>query len=385
MLTPEGCRSRRERFWSSLPALSRPDWILLHAPRHLTYFANYYQSPFLFRSQNAGAILLLGADGTSLLIADNLLLPFAEAAHVDELESPIWYRSRESAPQRDALLARSAIDAMRARPGNVLGIDSSVPAVIAESMRDERPGLTLINVGPLIHSQMRAKDSDELTILRRSIRAGEAGFAAAIAGIKPGMTELQAFELVNTACMESAGEPVLVYGDFASGPRTEEGGGGPTTRIIEANDLFILDCSVIIHGYRGDCANTFVVDGGSATEKHREMAAVCLDAMAAGEAALRAEARGRDVDAAVRNVIRARGFGDNFQHHTGHGLGLGHPDPPYLVPESEDTLVAGDIVTLEPGIYVAGVGGMRFERNYFITNGGFECLAHHTLGLEPPA
>ena len=64
-------------------------------------------------------------------------------------------------------------------------------------------------------------------------------------------------------------------------------------------------------------------------------------------------------------------------------MGLGHPDPPYLVPQSTETLIAGDIVTLEPGLYVSGIGGMRFERNYLITDNGYELLTHHALGLTP--
>ena len=71
---------------------------------------------------------------------------------------------------------------------------------------------------------------------------------------------------------------------------------------------------------------------------------------------------------------------EHFPSHSGHGLGLGHPEPPYLVPESTETLQSGDVVALEPGLYVPGVGGMRFERNYLITD-GHETLTRHRLGL----
>jgi Xaa-Pro aminopeptidase len=71
-----------------------------------------------------------------------------------------------------------------------------------------------------------------------------------------------------------------------------------------------------------------------------------------------------------------------FTSHSGHGLGLGHPEPPYFVPESDETLVAGDVVALEPGLYIEGVGGMRYERNYLITPDGFETLSNHALRIE---
>ena len=77
-----------------------------------------------------------------------------------------------------------------------------------------------------------------------------------------------------------------------------------------------------------------------------------------------------------------RGF-PGLSHHAGHGLGMEHPEAPILVPQSTDTLLQGDVVTLEPGLYVEGVGGMRFEHNYVITNSGCERLSHHGLGLHP--
>jgi len=81
----------------------------------------------------------------------------------------------------------------------------------------------------------------------------------------------------------------------------------------------------------------------------------------------------------------ANGLDGHFPSHTGHGLGLGHPEPPYLVPESIETLQAHDVVALEPGLFLPAVGGMRFERNYLITDCGHEMLTRHQLGLTPRA
>ena len=382
LLTAAGCRGRRDRLWSALP--TSPDVILLTAPRHLTYFTGYYPSPFLFSSQNAGAALILGADGSSVLIADNLLRAFADKAHVDRGVSPAWYNGRSSAPPREGLLAQAVSDVLAEFGGSVVGVDATAQATVIEQFRGAHSGVDLAAVGPVIHRLMRSKDPDELAVMRRSMEVGAAGFDAALRGTEPGMTEMQAYELVCTACMEAAGEPVIVYGDFASGPRTEQGGGGPTDRVIRDNELFILDCSAVIEGYRGDFANTFVVGGGRAATRQKEMAAACMDAMAAGEAALRPGALGRDIHEAVHGVFRQRGMDSLFTHHSGHGLGLGHPDPPYLVPDSEDVLLVGDVVTLEPGLYESGTGGMRFERNYLITDVGAEVLSHHHLGLERP-
>ncbi len=108
---------------------------------------------------------------------------------------------------------------------------------------------------------------------------------------------------------------------------------------------------------------------------------LCAAALAAGERLLHRGVAARDVDRAVRGHFEQHGVASAFTSHTGHGLGLGHPEPPYLVPESTETLQLNDVVALEPGLYVPGVGGMRFERNYVITDGPPETLTRHRIGL----
>ncbi len=148
---------------------------------------------------------------------------------------------------------------------------------------------------------------------------------------------------------------MIVYGDFASGPRCErEKGGPPTSRKIEPGDLLLLDFSVIVSGYRGDFTNTFAVGGGP-TPGQRELFEACVGALGAGEAALEA-GHGRPATSMPPFAVTSRRWGSTeyFPTHSGHGMGLGHPEPPYFVPESSDTLQAGDVVALEPGLYVEG-------------------------------
>jgi Xaa-Pro aminopeptidase len=349
------------------------------------YFANYYQSPFIFRSTNGAALLILGADGSSVLVADNMLRAFAEKAFVDESILPDWYRGKTSAPHREGLLVRSVLERLRQCGGDHFGYEaSSVPSGVIEGLRSERSTLRLTPVDPIIHGLKRSKDPDELEVIRRSIRAGEAGHAAAMQLIKPGMTELEAYLIVQQASIRQAGDTALVYGDFVSGPRCEQVGGPPTDRVINKGDLVLLDFSVVIGGYRGDFANTFVCGAKPSAELVRLYTA-CLDALAEGERTIKAGRPAREIDTAVRNSFDAKHLRDSFTTHSGHGIGLGHPDPPYLVPESEDTLVAGDVIAIEPGQYIAGVAGMRFERNYLVTETGFETLSQHALQLDATA
>jgi Xaa-Pro aminopeptidase len=379
MLTQSGCKSRRDRLWARLNP--RPDALVIADPQHLVYFANYYQSPFVFRSNDAGAMLIATPDGKATLVADNLLVGFAEQAHVDEAITPIWYRGVESAPHREAFLYQNTLDVLKKKLTGSrvrLGIEQAgVPGGIATAF----PSAELIDLDPHIFQMKRRKDEDELAVLRLSMKAGEAGFAAALTEVRPGMTEMDFFHLVCRAAMNAANRQAIVYGDFVTGPRTEAVGGPPSDRKIEKGDLVLLDFSTVIWQYRADFANTFVVEG-KPSSRQQELAAACLEALEAGEKALKAGGTGQVVDRAVRGAFEAKHLEQNFPHHTGHGIGLGHPEPPFLTPKSSDNLLAGDVVTLEPGQYVAGIGGMRFERNYLITETGYVLLSKHRVGMN---
>jgi Xaa-Pro aminopeptidase len=380
MLTEQGCRARRERLWKLTAA--DVEWIVITHSRHLTYFAAFAPSPFVFNSQNADAALILGRDGSAILVADNVQEPFLNAAFASEKVMPIWYRCVESPMLRSELLVRAVLDVVqRCKPGS-LGYEASFcPAALADGLRASRPGVRLTNIDPHVHQLRRAKDPDEVCMIRSSMKAATAALLAAMRETRPGMTELDVYRLVARAASETAGRQVLVYGDFVSGPRCQQIGGVPSSRVIQSGELVLLDFSVVIDGYRGDFCNTFVCDG-SPTAKERELYEACFAAMHSGEQILRAGIPCHQVFSAVRNRLAERNVGAFFPHHAGHGVGLGHPEPPFLVPESSETLAAGDVVTLEPGVYLPGIAGMRYERCYLITDAGYEVLSDHPIRID---
>jgi Xaa-Pro aminopeptidase len=318
-LTPEGCAARRSRLWQALPEPC--DVLVITAPESRVYLANYAPSPFVFNTVEAAAALVLWPD-RSILIGDNLLRPFLDRSCVDEVVDLDWYTARKSAPPRRIRLAEGIAEQLSLRWAHRFGVESLGLGSLAASR--------LCILDPLIRTLRRAKDPDELALIGRSVRAGEAAHAEAIAQIRPGFTELDAFLVVQAAAIRELGEQVLVYGDFVSGPRCEnERGGPPSHRVIERGDLFLLDFSVVVHGYRADFTNTFVV-GGEPTPRQVELYEICMEALAAGEALLCPGVPAAHVDAAVRGHFAANGLDGHFPSHTGHGLGLGIPNRPTL-------------------------------------------------------
>ena len=364
MLSADGCRQRRLRLWQELDPKPESDHLRLADPIHLVYLANFFVDPFSLGG-GFGGYLLLRKDGHATVIYDNRLPKSVEQAHVDNRRIVAWYDSQSPAhgPRQLAPLER-------VNPGGA-GLR------IQDRVGDPYAAI-LINT---LAAMRRRKDPDEVGVLRQCMRATEAGHAWARANIKPGMTELDIYCGVNTACIQTARHAVIVYGDFAVSPGPQRRGGPPTDRVLEPGDMFILDYSVVIGGYRSDFTNTLVV-GREPNRDQQRMADLCVQAMAAGEKELRAGAACLSVYQAVRGVFEKAGVAEHFPHHAGHGLGLSHPENPYLVRNANETLLAGDVITLEPGLYIPGHGGIRIEHNYLITEKGYERLSNHSIALK---
>lgn len=379
-LTAQGCRARRQRLASSLAA--GPELQIVADPQFQSSLANYYASPFSFRSSNASALLLVEPDGSGALVVDGNSRPFADDAHVERVVEGPWYDGqRTAAPRRDRLV-EIALQTLADRRLEHIGVDAScAPFGLIEALQRRSQGLRISDIGPDLHRLKRRKDDDELALIEASVRAAEAGLQAARDKVRPGLSEQDVYRLVADAAQRELGQPALVYGDFVSGPRCEAGGGPPSDRAIERGDLVLLDFSVVVRGYRGDLAATFRC-GAPPTPEQERLATACHAALAAGEALLAPGRPAREVDSAVRAALAVHHLERHFRSHSGHGLGLGHPDPPYLVRDSVDVLAERDVVALEPGVYIPGVAGMRFEHNYVITADGCRRLSGHRTDLQ---
>jgi Xaa-Pro aminopeptidase len=384
MLTEHGCLRRRQRLWQAVPP--QMDWLLIADPRHVQYLANFWVQPLSF-SGGERAWLLLERDGPATLLGDNFALRCAaHRPYVDREILETWYDHKHSVVNRDHALLKAlerVVPELEKRPGLVegewlpLGAGEVLPLENVHFSTREEADATLprTDLGTILRSLRRQKEPDEIELLRQCMRAGEAGHARLREILRPGITELEIYLEVQQAAVAAAGRPALVYGDFrAANAEHPKVGGLPTDYALREGDVFTLDYSVVLDGYRGDFTSAVAV--GEPSPGVRELFALCQAALQAGESKLKAGAPAREVHAAVMQPFRDAGRAD-----AGHGLGLAHPEPPILVPESDDFLLAGDVVTLEPGAYVAGIGGLRIEHNYLITEDGFERLTNHVLTL----
>jgi Xaa-Pro aminopeptidase len=355
MLTAEGCRSRRQRF---LERLKPTHPVVLADPLHLRYFANLYVDG-VSSSADFGGLLVLQPDGRATLYHDSKL-PGVGAALVDEKKSLPWYTGQEPETGNRRMLLRTGVEANGGRIHDCVA-DPLAPKVyeITSDMR-------------------RRKDPDEVSLLKTCMKACDVGHAWGRANIKPGMTELEVYSGVANAVYAALGHFTTVYGDFTVSPGAKKRGGPPTPHRLEEGEFFILDYSVIVQGYRSDFTNTICV-GGKPTAEQQKLMDLSLKAIAAGAKELKAGVMCQHVYDAMR--IAFGDMADYFTTHGGHGLGISHPEPPYIVRHSKETLVAGDVVTLEPGLYVDGVGGLRIEHNYLVTEKGSEQLSNHTIAL----
>jgi Xaa-Pro aminopeptidase len=339
------------------------DALVLGDPLHLMYFAGFHVDPFSLGA-DYGGLLVIRRDGHATLFHDNRVPKSTDTAHADERQVVPWYDGQTpgQGPRRLAV-ARGVFDGAMGR--------------VHDHPCDHLGGYLIQTIAEL----RRQKDTDELALLGRCMQATDAGHAWALANIRPGMTELDVYNGVVAACNSAAGQAVIVYGDFAVSPGPERRGGPATHRVLQDGDMFILDYSVVIGGYRSDFTNTLVA-GRQPNSGQKALYDSCMSAMAAGELELRAGASCRAVYEAVRGSFARDGMAEHFPHHAGHGLGLSHPESPFFVRHANETLLANDVVTLEPGLYVAGVGGIRIEHNYRITETGFERLSHHKIALQ---
>lgn len=245
----------------------------------------------------------------------------------------------------------------------------------------ELKGKTKLQIkNALIWELRKIKDEEELELMRKAGELTSEGMRVAYETIKPGVKEYEVageieYAMRKCGCWGTAFETIV-----ASGVRSSYPHGGCTDREIRKGDLVVVDIGAVYHYYRSDMTRTIVA--GKPSEKQKKIFEFVRQAQERAYQAIKHKAKAKDIDATARKVIEKAGYGKYFVHGLGHGVGLEVHEPPTLSPESKDKLTSGNVVTVEPGIYLIGFGGFRIEDTVLVKKRKAEKFTSGPYSLE---
>jgi Xaa-Pro dipeptidase len=219
-----------------------------------------------------------------------------------------------------------------------------------------------------------AKDESEIAKMREAVRIAQDALTATLPSLQVGVSEQAIASTLVANLLRGGSEPELPFFPIvSSGPNSANPHASPSDRTLQIGDLLVIDWGAACRGYFSDLTRTFAV--GTVEPEFETIATLVLQANAAGRAAGRPGIPAGDVDNAARGAIEAGGYGEWFTHRTGHGLGIEEHEDPYMFAENTLILAKGMTYTVEPGIYLAGRGGVRIEDNIVVTENGCESLS----------
>lgn len=263
-----------------------------------------------------------------------------------------------------ALVARSARDGVRrlAFEAHDVAVETHAALVATDGAPE------LVALGRAVEALRTVKDQGEIEMLREACAIGDRALAETLDGIAVGQTEREVARRLEGAMVDLGADGVAFETIVASGPNSAIPHHRPTHREIARGDLLKIDFGALYGGYHADCTRTVVV-GRAAQDWQREIYDVVRAAQRAGRHALTAGADVRDVDAAARRVVADAGYGEQFPHGLGHGVGLEIHEAPMMGYRATGRLAPRTPVTVEPGIYLPGRGGVRIEDTLVVTEG----------------
>jgi Xaa-Pro aminopeptidase len=270
-------------------------------------------------------------------------------------------------------LLPTTIEQIKARGIRTLGFETAhILHLWWAQLTEALHGVTLHPSHNLVETLRAVKDPDELALIRKAISISDSAFNTVSARIEPGMTEKQvAWEIEKT--MRGLGAGDKAFGSIvAAGPNGALAHAVPGDRPIQEGEPIVIDMGAHLQGYSSDMTRTIFL--GEPTDKFKEVYNIVLEAHLRAERELRPGMTGREADALARDVIDAAGYGEQFSHSLGHGIGLEVHEGPSLRKTVEDPIPAGSVTSVEPGIYIEGWGGVRIEDLVLFNEDGVEVL-----------
>ena len=246
---------------------------------------------------------------------------------------------------------------------------------------EENLGEVALKENPdLVWAMRRVKDASEQKLMKRAGELSDIGMEAIREFLVEGLREHEVAAAAANATRNGGADDISFPFIVASGPRSAYPHAGVSERKIRRGDFITIDMGATYREYCSDITRTFIV--GSPSEKQRTIYETILEAKEAALPEIKESAKGVDVDRIARDIIKRAGYGEDFIHGLGHGVGLEVHEPPSLSKRSRDTLAVGNVVSNEPGIYIKGFGGVRIEDTVLVTSSGPERLTNFDTGLD---
>jgi Xaa-Pro aminopeptidase len=264
-------------------------------------------------------------------------------------------------------------DELRAQGVESLGIESSMPYGRFRFISEKFQG-RVAAFDQLVEEQRRIKEPAEVDAIGRAAALADRALDAVLGIIRPGIREVDVALEIESFMRKGGSEGLAFDSIVASGPNSSKPHAGVTDRVIGTGELLTMDFGARVDGYCSDMTRTVVI--GTANDRQREVYAAVLEANLAALAAVKPGLPGEQIDAVARDLLTARGFGDRFGHGLGHGVGLHVHELPRVGPNSRDSVRAGSVITIEPGVYLPGFGGVRIEDLVVVEEGGYRLLSH---------
>ncbi|WP_274365358.1 M24 family metallopeptidase [Paenibacillus thermotolerans] len=232
--------------------------------------------------------------------------------------------------------------------------------------------ITLVPTAGTVERLRRIKDAGEIQLIREAVAVSDAAFTHILPFLKPGVKETDVSLELETFMRRQGASATSFATIVASGERSALPHGVASGRVLGTNEFVKMDYGALYKGYCSDMTRTVFI--GQPTAKHREIWDIVLEAQLACLAGLKPGMTGKEGDALARDVIAKYGYGDNFGHGTGHSVGMEIHESPNLNKRESSVLEPGMVVTVEPGIYLPGFGGVRIEDMVVITETGCDIL-----------
>jgi Xaa-Pro aminopeptidase len=302
-----------------------------------------------------------GSNGALLVFAD-------EREAVLATDGRYRTQAAQQAPDLEVAIERAVGRYLAGRAGQdgvgKLGYESHVVTVDGlDALAGELDGCNteLVRASGSVETLREIKDAGELALLRLACEAADAALTDLVerGGLRPGRSEREVSRELEGLMLDHGADAISFETIVAAGPNSAIPHHRPTDAVLAAGDFVKIDFGALVAGYHSDMTRTFVL--GNAADWQLEIYELVAEAQRAGREALRPGAELRDVDGAARRMIADAGYGDHFGHGLGHGVGLQIHEAPGIGATSAGTLLAGSVVTVEPGVYLPGRGGVRIE------------------------